>query len=539
MSSARQRVRNALEFLFGWARLGRSVSWAERIVAVLMIVALVTGLTLRVRGYLFDATGFWLDEASWAMRLFTRPLVESRLRPIGFLAVSKVLAVAFSPSEMVLRALPWGAGVMAVLLSPLLARRLFTGLAARLLFVSVICLSPCAIDFSKEFKPYSVALALHIGIMLAALRYIQGAGRHALGVVLAAAAIGSLFSQDLVLAFPGLFLLLGWEAHSRSKRDLWLVVGTAGLILAGLGTQYLLMWRHLPKESSEFWGSKYDIFYTTSHTRSYIAWATDRYLDLVAMPGIRRTLWNSDYITFEQKEMLRSVDTYAWLWLHALGLWVLAVRARWREALLIVMPLVVLLIFNRAGFWPLGAFRTNVFTLAYSSAIAASALDAPGADEERWFAPVPTLVLVAAPLLFFETGWNEHKRTFTYDSTFPNVVEYLARLRKPAPPEQRDTLILDRRSCDPWLYYTQYHPKLSRTVGTTLPESYNVRCLVDDDEMRDALDAGARPGHRVWIVLHTTQPIHHLRRTGRLRMLRLVANRDLGSHTLMAFMRRR
>jgi len=512
----------------------------KKILAVLTVVCVLGGIALRVRGYLIEPTGLWLDEASWAMRLFTRPLVESRLRPIGFLAISKLLAVVFSPSEVVLRAMPWTAGIAAVVLSPFLARRLFTGPASRLLFVAIIAFNPCAVDFAKEFKPYSIALALHLALMHAVLRYLQDGGGRALALPLVLAVGGSLFSQDLVLAFPGVFLLLAWEARKRSRRELAFVVGAALTILLGLATQYFVMWRHLPKESSEFWGNKYDVFHTAQHARSYLSWAIERYLDVVSMPGIRRTLWESELITPEDKQLLRLGDRYVWLWLHAIGISVLFARRRFREATLLLLPLCLLWLFNRIGFWPLGAFRTNVFTVAYTSALAAAAFDAPGGDSERWFAPVPALVLVGLPLVLFEPNWGKQKRTFTYDSDFPKVVERLAHLRKPMPEELRDQLVLDRRSCDPWLYYTRYHPKLAQQLGPSLQQSYTAHCLTDDDtQMAEALETGVYRGRRVWVVLHTTQLINHLRRSGDLRRLRIVENKDLGSHTLMAFVRRR
>jgi hypothetical protein len=44
----------------------------------------------------------------------------------------------------------------ALFLAVPLARRLFESTAARLLFITILALHPKAIDFAKEFKPYSV-----------------------------------------------------------------------------------------------------------------------------------------------------------------------------------------------------------------------------------------------------------------------------------------------------------------------------------------------------------------------------------------------
>ena len=69
--------------------------------------------------------------------------------------------------------MPWLASVGALGMAPFLARRFFRAHAARLLFVAVIALHPCATDLAKEFKPYSVSMALHMGLMLLTLRYLE------------------------------------------------------------------------------------------------------------------------------------------------------------------------------------------------------------------------------------------------------------------------------------------------------------------------------------------------------------------------------
>ena len=56
-------------------------------------VVVLLGLFLRARGYLFDRHGLWLDEASWALMLMRDPLITLLIRPIGFMSVTKVLAL--------------------------------------------------------------------------------------------------------------------------------------------------------------------------------------------------------------------------------------------------------------------------------------------------------------------------------------------------------------------------------------------------------------------------------------------------------------
>ena len=515
-----------------WANIGPGA--AERVAWALTVLTVGAGLWLRARGYLWAQTALWLDEASWAMRIFERPLVQSLIRPIGFLAVSKFLASTFSNTETVLRALPWTAGIAATLSAPFLARRLYRSLGARLLFVAVIAFSPIAIDFSKEFKPYSLSLALHLGIVLLTLRYSTSGRGSDLARALAFAGVGSFFAQDLVLAFPGAFLVMGLTALKKQRAHLVAVAAVAAVIILGLALQYFLMWRYLPPDHTEFWGSKYNVFHTPREPRGYLLWSLDRYGDVVAMPGLRRTTWAADWLSPLSRQRLRHADQVLWMIVHAAGLFTLAWQRRWRDALLVVMPLVVLWGFNRAGFWPIGAFRTNVFTVVYSGAIAAMAVDGRAGQHSVWRVLCPALLLVYVPLALFEQRWHAHKQTFTYDSTFPRVIDWLVAAKSLSPGGPPEIVILDRRSCDPWRYYTTYHPRVSRRVAGDLKRKYLVKCSTDDANLPQDLLAGAVVGRRSWAVLHVMRPFDTMMKRGKFGSLRVIARHDAGSHTVVA-----
>jgi hypothetical protein len=516
-----------------WSRsLGETAP--ERIAAVLTVGFVALGLVLRARGYLFGASAFWLDECSWAMRIIERPLVQSLIRPIGFLAVSKFLALTVANTETVLRALPWAAGVVTTLAAPLLARRLYRAPAARVLFVAIIALSPFAIDFSKEFKPYSLSLALHLGLALLALRYVESKRGRDLTYVLGLAALGSLFAQDLVLAFPGVFLLLGLGALDRGRSHVLACVGVACAIVAGLGLQYFLMWKHLPADHTEFWGAKYNVFHTARDRHGFFVWSLDRLQDMAAMPGFRRTQWSADWLTSTARQRLRLVDEIVWTCAFGVGLVTLAWRRRFSAALLVVLPLVVLWAFNAAGFWPLGAFRTNVFTVVYSGAIVAFGFDVSPSRRSLLGEFAPVLVLVVLPLALFERSWHERKRVFTYDSTFPRALELLAAMPPAAAAAPPELVVLDRRSCDPWRYYTTYHPRVSARVSAAIAQKYVVKCAVKDTDLPHELLAGTAPGRRRWTVLHVTRPFDKMMRSGRFGNLRVVKREDVGSHTVVA-----
>src|SRR5690606_41224711 len=82
----------------------------SRLFVLLTLGCVVLGIALRTRGMFVDPLPLWLDEASWAVYLVEQPLTEQLIRPLGFMAVSRVLA-AISMSEPMLRSLSWAAGI--------------------------------------------------------------------------------------------------------------------------------------------------------------------------------------------------------------------------------------------------------------------------------------------------------------------------------------------------------------------------------------------------------------------------------------------
>ena len=514
------------------ARMGPT--YADRFVSLVMLGCIGAGLFFRGREFFFDLPAFWLDEAQWAMNLTERPLVQNMIRPPGFILVSKALAVTFAPTERVLRALPWIAGVAATLWSPVIARRLYTSPTSRLLFVAVIALNPCAIDFSNEFKPYSIGLFLHLSMIGLALRYVETHAGRDLGFVLGAGLVGCLFAQDLIFAYPGVFLVLGYEAYKHRRAHIPAILGCAvGVVVLILG-QYFLLWRNLPKDGSEYWGNKYNVFYT-GKSGSYVRWSLERYRDMTGLPGIRRDFWQEESLTFEQRQQLRNVDRIVWLAMHLMGLMVVVWRRRIREAALVVLPLLVLWLFNALGHWPMGAFRTNIFTLVYSTSIAGMAFDVPETARRRWLAPIPTALIVILPLLVFERVWHARKQAFTYDSKMPKLIERLVNIRQPT----RAPLIVDRRSCPPFRFYTRFHPVTSQAYRQKLEQSYDVHCLTDDSMVRNEIVTRAGVRQAAWSVHHPGHGIDRMLRERRLPEVYRISRFDVGPHTVMSFRKRR
>lgn len=473
-------------------------------------VALVwLGLVLRTHGmWLSPPISLWEDEAAWAMWLIDLPLKEHVVRSLGFMAISKGLVTVFSASERVLRFLPWCAGMGAVLVAPFLAKRLFRSGAAQLLFVAVLALHPGAIDLSKEFKPYSVALLLHMLLLLFVLRYWDKGQERDLLTSVGLTFFGVLFSQDVVFAYPMVFGLLALKAHRSKNREhlLTLFVGAAlavGLLLAVLQNV-------TPKlgdagEGARYWGKKYNVFYIhAAEQGSRLGWTGARLDELAGMLGSRRELWQWSAISTETLATLKRVDAGVWSGLCLAGLALLGFQRRFLHLALLLAPLLVMVGFNYFGFWPLGAFRTNLFTIAYCGGLAATAFDWRRSEALSAWRLLPAILLVALPFMTVGRSNHSRKQSLTAHAVYPEAAKELLALH--AGKGRGNALLLDSHSCAPWRYYTLYHPdkqqlesrfvpRCSKGFQTMIkaarqaltPPDSRVFMLVVDDEQMDGL----------------------------------------------------
>jgi hypothetical protein len=483
---------------------------AERVVRALTTSIIVVGLWLRARGYLYSTLSLWLDEATWAVHLMTWSLMQYDIRPIGFMAVSRALARAMGPSERVLRALPWGAGVATTLMAPALGRHLFRASGARLLFVAVLALHPGAIDLSKEFKQYSVALAFHAALLLTTLRYWDSGKARDLAAALGLAFAAIFFAQDAVFAYPSIFVVLAISAvRSRRSRHVAAVLAGGALTFGVVLCMYLFIWSKMGSAESgeKYWGKKYDVFYVQdkhgahkNDSTSKTEWTVEHYEQIAVMPGARSELWISGK-AFSQKrlEELPPIDVAVWLLLHVAGVAAIVRRRRGREALLLLTPLATLVAFNVLGYWPLGSFRTNLFALVYVAAIAALAVDRQAKQVRLWDA-VPALVLVVAPMLLFERTWHARKQWYSVSVDYPAALSKLLFLQGSGYSGPREPVYGDTWACAGWDYYVNYHPTFSRTTGASLRNRFHIACKRRPTDLLMAARRDLQSLPRVWLL---------------------------------------
>lgn len=467
---------------------------------------LVVGFWLRARGFLYDVSPMGLDECEWAMMLVDLPLRELMIRPPGFMAMSKAMAATFGLTETALRLLPWLGGLAALIVAPLVARRLFTAPAARLLFVAIIALHPVATDFSKEFKPYSLSIALHLVLMLFTLRYVAERRIKDLALLLGSAAIGILFAQDVLFALPSVFLLIGWSALRNDRRHLRAIVLAAIVIIATLLLQYFLIWSHLPEGETAYWADKYNVFYVDNPRRSHLAWLAGKYTRLAGFPGYHNIYWGASWLPEEEWPNVVRIASALWQGLHFFGLFMFVWHRRARAAILILLPLVVTIAFNSLGLWPFGIFRANAFLIVYFGAIAAMAFDAPANARRPVFGLVPAALLVVIPLFFFEDRWPPTKRCMTHTSEFPSLLAWLGGQAPKSSTPEKQVVILAHGACEPWNYFLKYHPETQRLLRR-MKGNFEARCVEDGSlvlgELKSALESTGRP---VWLIRGKKNP---------------------------------
>ncbi len=483
---------------------------------VLPLLCIAVGLWLRSRRFFFDPIPMWGDEAHWAHYLVTKPLWLPTVRPVGFSAVTRLVVDTFGGTEQVYRFLPWLAGIVTMILAVPLAARLFRTMRARWLFVAIIALHPMAIDYSKEFKPYSLALCLHTVCLLGAATYWERGTLRWLVLTVLAAAIGVTLAQDVVFVLPSAYLVLG-IAVLRAKRMRHLVVLAAAgaFTLALLSALYWYFWRFVSSNHDRVsgltsaWFKSWDVFYLPNEGESRLGWLARKYAEIAGFPGMRRTIWwPEEPEPGSVQGLLSFTDLAVWTLLFSAGLAAMAFGRRWRELLLVIPALLSLVALNWLTLWPLGAFRTNLFLLVYSVVVAVMAFDTPLPDGRLWgrFNPlltrlgrvVPVAVLVFLPLLIFERDFHRTKGSIV-NTEFIRLVE--AALELQGETQEPEPMVLDIYLCSVWRYYTRVHPG-HQDLWARLSSHFRVDCTRNFQQTALSRASKLAKGRqRFWLLL--------------------------------------
>jgi hypothetical protein len=479
-----------------WARLGSNDG--ERALRVGTVLAVALGVVLRLNLYAIHPSTLWEDEAYWAWKTFTFPVMTQAFRPAGFLALTKGLVTLLGARELTFRALPFLASIVSLSLSPYVARRLFSSGLTRLVVVTLMATHPAALTMGVEFKQYGVELGVFVALLAAFLRYRERPGPKTLALLLGLAWGAFLFSIIVIFLYPALFAVLAWDAlKSRQLRRLALIVGAVTLCLATITTIYFTSWRRLDKARAEKkWGDKYHVFYVPDAEQSRASWTLGKYVEVAALPGLGREHWTSDKLSENALERLIAVDRAWWLGLHFAGIALLLRQRRLAELAWLWSPLLVLLLFNLGGRWPAGAFRVNSGLVPFTIFLSGFGLEALAVLRQslaRVLLPFGC-ALAIVPTLLMRPDWFQ-KGMFAPPGQFDQVLDKLA---QSPPAAHRSVVLMDNSSCRPWRYYTLYDARLDRALTSTVRQRYSPKCL--SNSLRQNLSRTAAEGDDFWVL---------------------------------------
>lgn len=211
-----------------------------------MCVAL--GVVLRVREWAAGRS-LWADEASLALNVLDRPIVGfleplayDQAAPFGFLVLEKLATSVFGTGEAALRLVPLLAGIAALLLFWMLARRLLPRGEA-VVAVGLFAVSPVLIRYSAEVKPYSLDMAAATAVLALSVDALDRPRSRVLVAALGAVAVW--------FSFPVVFVLVGVTAvfvvrdvFSPDREGVaWKGLLAQGAWAASFGAYYLLWLR--------------------------------------------------------------------------------------------------------------------------------------------------------------------------------------------------------------------------------------------------------------------------------------------------------
>jgi hypothetical protein len=225
-------------------RVLRTVPWRLiNNIGLLMMFAIAVGTALRLAAW-WNNRSFWLDEIYLALNITNRsfaelwrPLDHDQGAPIGFLMLVKTATMFFGTSEWALRLIPLAAGVGAMLLFPIVARRWLPPAGA--CFATLLfAVTPKLIYYSSELKQYSSDVFVMILLLWAASR----PERYRVLAILGAIVVWFSHPAIFILAAIGIVLFCRADAPSRKRL---VFVGMTWVF--SFGVCYLVCLRELSK----------------------------------------------------------------------------------------------------------------------------------------------------------------------------------------------------------------------------------------------------------------------------------------------------
>lgn len=441
-------------------------------------VALVLlGTEMRLRQWLAGRS-LWLDEALIARSLVSRdyiglvaePLQGEQAGPVLWLWSTRLALDLMGDGERALRLVSLLSGIAVLLLTWRLAQRLLSPVLVPIA-LGIAVLSPTLLYFSNEVKPYSLDVAVVLGLILVALRSQEDVRPLALA---GAVAVWASFASVFVLTGLSVVLVLqtlrrhGLPAALRATARLsaWVV---------SLAVSYVLVLHRLRDSEvlSTFWDHTFP-----DGTADLPTWLLRRAVDLTRDP-LELSFW----------PIALAAVGY--------GVWQIA-RSRPRAGLLAAAGIPVALVAAALSAYPF-ASRLALW-LVPLAAIALAAVLPPRLDRGRpLMLGAVALTLVVAPMA--AQSLPQTTQVLHRNELRP-VLEQLREERQPG-----DLVIVDTPAKAPFDFYTDL-TGVGRDGVITFATTSEVGGICNDEA---ALLTGRFARQRVWVVF-----AHQLEDTRRL-----------------------
>lgn len=496
---------------------------------VLVVVVVLLGAVLRLLGTF--SLELWGDEALWANRLLEGDV--GWIRPAGYMALTKAL-LSVHNSEPMLRLLSTLPAIAQLPLLWLLLRRLVAPAVATGATL-LLAVHPVAVAMAKEFKPYALESFLHTALLLLAVQYIQRPRTRTLAGLVLVAALSPPLAWTPVFVFPGAFLAVGWVAlRARRHRDVLLAVLGCIVTLAVLAFIFVARLQSA-NTNPDFWGGRYDVFFLEEGLVARLSWLVHKTNDLLLLTA-----------DLSFPAALRPVVAPLFAWavalLAAAGVLSLPRSRSWEQglggegrsrfgeqgvgallALVFVLPWGVLLLFNQLGQWPYGAFRTNMFALAYTVPFVAFGFDAvwralAARNRRAGQAVAASGVLALVCVLPFSLDDFSRKghTSVTEDAAVRQALSLVRAVAGEAP-AQKVRLLLDGQGGTVARYYLEHHPaaraQLRSWVDAHAEHSMSVgRDAGYQDTLQQTLEETSRQRRSLWIIVAKASSARHTAR---------------------------
>ncbi|HEX6299487.1 MAG TPA: hypothetical protein VF148_03385 [Acidimicrobiia bacterium] len=190
-----------------------------------LILAGVVGLgvVLRVRQFLF-AKSLWLDEATFANGILDSPLLDLLtvtqrfVDPAGYVVLTKLSVAVFGQTDYAFRWIALAAGIGSVVVSALLAKRVFDRAAARVAFTGLVALAPVLIYYSNEAQQYSLDVLAALAVVWVFVSYEEWRRGFPLLVLTGVLFPWLSYASIIILFGVGLSLAVRWLRKRSYKR---------------------------------------------------------------------------------------------------------------------------------------------------------------------------------------------------------------------------------------------------------------------------------------------------------------------------------